>query len=234
MAKLLTIEDDPALRELVADWLSRERHDVESVSNGKDALHYLKSFEYDLVVLDLGLPDMTGFDILEALRKFNSDVPVLILTGIHTIDDKERGLELGADDYLTKPFNVRELIARVKALLRRPRTSLPNVLQFGDLAFNTATHEVTKAGKILSLTPKEYALLQFLIRHPNQVFSAQALLERVWRSDSEATEEAIVACIGRLRKKIDGKDGGAPSLIGTVYGAGYVFKSNTKQSESNS
>lgn len=230
MAKLLTIEDDSALRALVADWLTRERHDVESVSTGKDALHYLKTFEYDLVILDLGLPDMTGFEILATLRQSNSDVPVLILTGIHSIDDKERGLELGADDYLTKPFNFRELVARVKALLRRPRTTLPNILQCADLMFNTATHEVTKDGKSLPLTPKEYSLLEFFMRHPNQVFSTQALLERVWRSDSEATEEAIVACIGRLRKKID-QGAGNQSLIGTVYGAGYVFKLDKASTE---
>jgi len=222
VAKLLSIEDDSAVRALIADWLKRERHEVESVSSGKDALHYLRTFEYDLVILDLGLPDMTGFEILKNFRE-HTDVPVLILTGMHTIDDKERGLELGADDYLTKPFHPRELIARVKALLRRPRTSLPDVLQCADLILDTSTHAVKRGGNDVQLTPKEYALLEFFMRHPNQVFSTEALFERVWRSDSEATEEAIVACIGRLRKKID-KTSGSQSLIGTVYGAGYVLK----------
>lgn len=212
---------------MVRDWIKRERHDVEAVGNGEEALAHLGVSEFDLVILDLGLPGLTGFDILEWIRKQRNSVPVLILTGQHHIDDKERGLELGADDYLTKPFDVRELLARVKALLRRPRTFLPEVLRCSDVELDANRHAVTKSGKALQLTPREYSLLEFLMRHPDQVFSTEALLERVWRSDSEATEEAIVACIARLRKKIDGGD--KESMIGTVYGAGYLLKSDRKK-----
>jgi DNA-binding response OmpR family regulator len=225
VAKVLTIEDDGALRTMLADWLKREMHEVESVSNGGDALHRLRSFRYDLVILDLGLPDIDGFDILEEMRKRNCDVPVLILTGKQTIDDKERGLELGADDYLTKPFHVRELLARIKAILRRPRTALPTVMTCGVVTMNTVTHEVAVSGELVSLTPKEYLILEFFLRHPNQLFSTEALLERVWRAESEASEEAIVACIGRLRKKLNSKDS-TKSLISTVYGAGYILRTD--------
>lgn len=209
---------------MVKEWIKRERHEVEAVGNGQDALAYLGASAYDLVILDLGLPGLNGFEILQWVRNQKNPVPVLILTGQNQIEDKERGLESGADDYLTKPFDIRELLARVKALLRRPRMFLPDVLRCRDVEIDANRHSVTKSGKPIQLTPREYSLLEFLMRHPDQVFSTEALLERVWRSESEATEEAIVACIARLRKKIDG--GGKDSMIGTVYGAGYLLKTD--------
>lgn len=221
MPKILIVEDDPTISRMVADWLSHQRFEVEMESTGRDAIHRLKTYQYDLVVLDLGLPDLEGFDVLDATRNAGNDVPVLILTGKRSVDDKERGLLSGADDYLTKPFDMREFNARVKALLRRPRQIVPAVLTFRGVELDTVKHSATRDGAALKLTPKEFALLEFLMRHPNQVFSAEALLDRVWRSDTEITEEAIVTCIRRLRKRIDEND--AEFLIRTIYGVGYML-----------
>ncbi|MBX9667397.1 MAG: response regulator transcription factor [Candidatus Obscuribacterales bacterium] len=223
MAKLLIVEDDEALRRLVADWLKRQNMEVESVSTGQDALAYLNASEYDLVILDIGLPDIEGFSVLEKVRQ-RSSVPVLILTGKKTVEDKERGFDVGADDYLTKPFDMRELTSRVRALLRRPRQITPELLSRRDLLLDSKQHQVRKDNSDLKISPKEFMLLEFFMRNPDQVFSAEALLERVWRSESEATEEAIVACIRRLRKRLDENNNEA--YIGTVYGVGYIFKSN--------
>ncbi len=223
MAKLLIVEDDEALRRLVADWLKRQNMEVESVSTGQDALAYLNASEYDLVILDIGLPDIEGFSVLEKVRQ-RSSVPVLILTGKKTVEDKERGFDVGADDYLTKPFDMRELTSRVRALLRRPRLITPELLSRRDLVLDSKQHQVRKSNSDLKISPKEFMLLEFFMRNPDQVFSAEALLERVWRSESEATEEAIVACIRRLRKRLD--ENNNETYIGTVYGVGYIFKSN--------
>lgn len=222
MPKLLIVEDDEPLRRLVADWLRRQNLEIEAVSNGLEAIAYLNASEYDLVILDIGLPDIEGFSVLETVRR-RSSVAVLILTGKRTVEDKERGFDFGADDYLTKPFDMRELGARVRALLRRPKAITPETLSHRDLVLDTKQHRASKDGLDVKLSPKEFLLLEFFMRNPDQVFSAEALLERVWRSESEATEEAIVACIRRLRKRLD--DSNNEAYIGTVYGVGYIFHS---------
>lgn len=225
MAKLLVVEDDSSLRKNVQGWLEAEHYLVEAVDKGSDALDFLASYKYDLLILDWELPDMTGIDICKQYRGRGGTAPVLFLTGRSSIDDKEAGLETGADDYLTKPFHVRELIARVRALLRRPAGLNDNILAAGDLLLDSKSFRVTKAGRELRLPRMEFALLEFFMRHQGQVFSSDALLERVWSSESERSPEGLRGCIKKLRDKIDDKN--SPSHITNIHGVGYKFESDS-------
>ncbi len=222
MAKILIVEDDVQLCKLIRDWLSLEHHNVELEHDGQEALNRLKVYEYDLVVLDWEMPGVSGIDILKDFRSRGKKTPVLMLTGRGSIDDKETGLDTGADDYLTKPFHGKELTARIRALLRRPERMVDNVLKAGNIELDRSTFRVTLSGGELKLVPKEFALLEFLMRHPKRVFAPEALLNKVWSNDSDATLDALQTCIKRLRKKIDAE--GKPSMIRNVHGVGYSFE----------
>lgn len=224
MAKILLVEDDMGLQRMVRDWLTFEHHLVETADNGRDGLDKLQFYQYDLVILDWEMPEMTGIEICKEFRSRGGTTPVLMLTGKGTIGDKESGFEAGADDYLTKPFHMKELSMRLKSLLRRAGSSLQgDQLKFRELTLEPTSHRVTRDGKDLQLLPKEFALLEFLMRHPNQVFSAEALLSRVWASESDTTVDAVSTCIKRLRKKVD--IDGQTSVIKTVHGVGYKLES---------
>jgi DNA-binding response OmpR family regulator len=219
MAKILVSDDDVSLCTTITGWLALEHHNVEAVHDGHDTLEHLKISEYDIIVLDIGLPGISGLEVLKELRTSGSTTPVIILTGKTSVDDVEKGFEAGADDYLRKPFHGKELMARIRALLRRPQSMVVNVLTFGNLVLDRENYKVTKDGHNVNLLPKEFALLEFFMRHPNRVFAPEALLNRVWSSDSDATIEAVTTCIKRLRQKIDTQ--GQASFICTVRGAGY-------------
>lgn len=223
MPKILIVEDDVGLSKMVRDWLTFEHHMVETANNGRDGLEKLQVYEYDLVILDWELPEVTGVEILREIRGRGSNMPVLMLTGKSSVNDKEEGLDAGADDYLTKPFHMKELSARVRSCLRRAGGNVANVLKVKDVELDPASFRVTRGGKEIQLLPKEFAMLEFLMRHVNQVFSAEALLSRVWASESEATVDAVSTCIKRLRKKIDQPD--TDSFIRTVHGVGYKVES---------
>lgn len=222
MAKILLIEDDRALAAMIVDWLNTEQHVVETVENGDDGFDRISFYEYDLAIIDWELPYMSGVDILRNYRRKGGMMPVLMLTGKGTIDEKERGLDAGADDYLTKPFHVKELSARLRALLRRPPVAHKSTLSAFGIELDTISRTVIRGGVEIELVPKEFALLEFFMRHPNQVFSAEALLNRVWSSESEATVEALKSCIKRLRKKIDAE--GEESILKNIHGVGYKLE----------
>jgi DNA-binding response OmpR family regulator len=223
MAKILVVEDNEDLANTVRTYLMFEHHTVEHINNGKTASEHLRTFQYELIVLDWNLPEMDGIDILRRFRELGGVTPVIMLTGHDTVEEKERGLDTGADDYLTKPFQMKELGARVRALLRRPAAvSNTNVLQAGHITIDTQKYRVTVNGEPMTLVPREFQLLEFFMRHPNQVFSSEALLNRVWPSDSEATTEALRTALKRLRKKVD-PDG---NLLRTVHGVGYILESS--------
>lgn len=219
MAKILIVEDDLQLAALVARWLQKESHVVEHVDNGGEALQRLRFDSYDLIILDWNLPEVEGIDILRDFRSRGGRTPVLMLTGRKSIEEKVKGLEVGADDYLPKPFDGRELTARIRALIRRPPVLTSDVLKVGDIELDTKNHTAKRAGVDLKLLPKEFALLEFLMRHPEEIFSATRLLEHVWPSETDSTTEALTSCIKRLRKKIDKPD--EESVIRNVHGAGY-------------
>jgi len=219
VAKVLIVEDDVSLGKMIRDWLVMEHHKVEIVTDGAEAQNMLKVYEYDILILDWELPHVTGIEILKEFRSRGGTTPVLVLTGKGTIDDKETGFDAGADDYLTKPFHGKELTARLRALLRRPEGYVGDLLKFAHLTLDHQNFQVMKAGEEIRLLPKEFALLEFLMRNPNRVFAAEALLNRVWVTESEATVDALTTCIKRLRKKIDVE--GQPSIIRTIHGVGY-------------
>jgi two-component system OmpR family response regulator len=229
MAKILIIEDDTSLAKFTMDWLAAQGHIVETVADGEDGMQMVNSFVFDLIVLDLNLPGMSGLTILENFRAGGGMTPVLILTGQHDPSDKETGLDAGADDYLTKPFNAKELAARVRALLRRPaQTYIGDVLTLGDLTVDCKQHKVKRGSEEIKLLPKEFELLEFFLRNPNRVFSPEALLEGVWSSQADASADAVKSAIKRLRRKIDVE--GRPSFIQSIYGVGYELQTAGNQS----
>ena len=222
MAKVLVVEDDVALQRMISDWLALEHYNLELAVDGNEAIEKLKFYQYDVVILDWQLPGMSGIDVIREYRSGGGKTPVLMLTGKSSIPDKEQGFDSGVDDYLTKPFHMKELSARLRALLRRPSTLVTEVLEFGALRMDRRTHVVVLNDKEVDLKPTEYALLEFLMRHPGQVFAPEALLDRVWSSQSDSSVDALTTCIKRLRKKItvEGQD----SIIKTVYGVGYKLE----------
>lgn len=219
MAKILIIEDDTQLAALVHRWLTREGHIVEMEADGLAGMQRLRFDQYDLIVLDWELPGMAGIEILKNFRELGGIIPVLMLTGKKGIEDKLTGLYQGADDYLTKPFDGRELTARIATLLRRPISFTSSNLKVGDIEIDMKTHSSSRGGRPLNLLPKEFALLEFFMRHPGELFPPQRLLEHVWPSESDSTIEALTSCIKRLRQKLD--EGGENSLIRNVRGVGY-------------
>jgi DNA-binding response OmpR family regulator len=222
MAKILIVEDEPDLSEPVRAYLTHEHHLVEVVGDGLEAMERLRFYKYDVIILDWMLPGMQGVDVCKNFRTNGGTTPILMLTSRKQTQDKIAGLDAGADDYITKPFDVQEISARVRALLRRPQVVNSNVLRARNLVLETSTFKVMRDEQDIQLLPKEFALLEFFMRHPNQVFSAEALLDRVWSSESEASPETIRTYIKRLRQKIDTDT--QPSIISTVHGVGYKLE----------
>jgi DNA-binding response OmpR family regulator len=221
MAKILIVDDDVRLSETLEGWLSDGSQVVDAAYDGFEAAEYLKTGCYDLIILDVSMPGKSGLEVLREYRSGGGNTPVLMLTGHDSVEDVERGFNAGADDYLRKPFHGKEFIARAKALLRRQGALVTNVLRFGDLTLDRSTLRVTKGETVVSLLPKEFALLEFFMRNPKQVYSAESLLLHVWSTDSEATTQAVISCLKRLRLKIDAPDGA--SYIHNIRGAGYML-----------
>jgi DNA-binding response OmpR family regulator len=227
---ILIVEDEPALQETLAYNLIRQGYQVESAENGQKGLELARNNKPDLVILDVMLPILDGFDVCRILRQ-ESNVPILILTARDEEIDRVIGLELGADDYLTKPFSMREFLARVKALLRRvrlDRTETSNgeaskdILIFGDMELDLSRREVRISGKPIAIKPKEYDLLLFLARNKGKVLSRELILERVWGWDFSGGSRTVDVHVRWLREKIE-KDSTNPQRIITVRGAGYRF-----------
>ncbi len=223
MAKLLLVEDEIDLAKQLEDWFRREQHTVDVVHSGQDALNHLKVSKYDLVILDWMLPQLSGLEVLQHMRSRNNRTPVIMLTAKDSEDDKERGLDSGADDYVTKPFSLRELSARTRAALRRSSQAAKTVLTAGDIELDPISRTVSKSNLELHLEPKEFNLLEFFMRHPQQVFSADALIDRVWPSDTLVSTDAIRTYIKILRKKLDNE-----RVIQNVRGVGYKFEPDVK------
>lgn len=222
MAKILLVEDEIDLSDLIREWLKSEKHVIEVVSNGEEAIGRLKFYKYDVVVLDWILPGKSGLEVCQEYRAMGGTTPILFLTAKKMINEKEAGLDAGSDDYLTKPFDMKELSARLRALLRRPQVFSGSNLVAGGLALDTSSRKVHFNGEELQVLPKEFALLEFFMKHQNKVFSSEALIERVWNSESDASPEVIRTYIKRLRKRFDVE--GKPSMFQTVHGVGYKME----------
>ncbi|HRC62900.1 MAG: response regulator transcription factor [Dehalococcoidia bacterium] len=231
MSKVLVVEDDPAILDAVAYNLKRDGHEVLTATDGLDGLQLAREAGPDLVLLDLMLPRMSGLDVCRILRS-ERPVPILMLTARDTEVDKVVGLELGADDYLTKPFSMRELMARVAAVLRRDRMSREaghetpsarsETIEGGDIALNISAHEARRAGEVVPLRPKEFDLLEFLMRHPGQVLTREMILETVWGYSYGGETRTVDVHIRWLREKLEA-DPAHPAHIQTVRSVGYKF-----------
>jgi len=220
--KILVVEDDPTVGPYVKRGLEEHQNHADLVDDGLEALRLASGGQYDLMVLDLRLPGMTGLEIVRTLRDRGVTTPILILTAQDAVDFKVQALRAGADDYVTKPFAFEELLARVEALGRRPKQVAPPVLGIADLALDTGTREVRRAGERLDLTPKEYAVLEYLMRHPGRVMSRTLITEYAWDYHFDPGTNIVDVVINRLRKKVD--SGHATKLIHTVRGVGYVVR----------
>lgn len=218
MAKILLVEDDSDIALAVLEWLRNASHKVDHAPTGREGRARLRSDTYDLVLLDWNLPDMSGIDILRFYRSEGGRTPVIFVTSSDSIDQKEIAYGAGGDDFLSKPYSLRELTLKVDALLRRPPTTIEKIVKVGDLELNTERHTITRNGAELDLLPKEFALLEFFLNNPGKVFSADAILLKVWEPNTDSSSSTVVTTITRLRKKIDH---GEPSLIQTVFGVGY-------------
>jgi two-component system response regulator MprA len=220
-ARVLVVEDDDDIAQVLQRSLRMEGYDVRTAGDGVSALDEAHAFLPDLVILDLGLPKMDGIDVAKTLRE-GDDVPILMLTARDALDSRVEGLDAGADDYLVKPFERQELLARLRALLRRrpPRGSAPLVV--GDLQLNPDTHEVERSGRSIELTQREFELLEYLMRNERIVISRQRLLDEVWGYDPFSTTNTIEVFVSNLRRKLEA--GGEPRLLHTIRGAGYVLR----------
>lgn len=227
MAKILLVEDDPELANNIRSFLLFEKHTVVHIADGQAALQDLvNSPPYELIILDWELPNLNGIEIVKRYRNNGGKTPVLMLTGHNTVDDMESGLDSGADDYLTKPFDTRVLNARLRALLRRPApVAKGSVLKAGAISVDMVKHSVTVNNEVVSLLPREFQLLEFFMSHPDQVFAAELLQERVWPNDSEVTLEAIRTALKRMRKKVDPK----AETLRTIHGIGYILDSDKSE-----
>lgn len=219
MAKILLVEDDKTIGKLLTLQLEQEHHLIERVDSGKDALFNLRVHDYDLVILDWMLPDLTGLDVCKTYRESGGKVPILMLTARGEAQDKVSALDTGADDYLVKPFVPVELSARIRALLRRPSVIAGKNLMVGDISLDTGMRQVTRNGIAIELTAKEFGLLELLMRHPNQSFSVEAILDRLWKSETSASLETVRTHVKTLRRKLgDSEDN---PIIRTKRGLGY-------------
>ncbi|MBE9078588.1 response regulator transcription factor [Romeria aff. gracilis LEGE 07310] len=221
--RLLIVEDDERIADALLEDLTDQHHTVDVVYDGRDGWDYAATGCYDLILLDLMLPQMDGIELCQRLRRAGDQTPILMLTARDTISDRVLGLDAGADDYLVKPFHLQELAARVRALLRRGDLSTPPILCWAELRLDPSCCEVTYRQQPIELSPKEYSLLEFFLRHSRQVFSRGQLLERLWAFDNMPDESTVKVHVQSLRQKLSAA--GAPKdLIETVYGLGYRLK----------
>ncbi len=219
--RVLIVEDEPEVADLLARALRQAAWASDVAGTGRAALEALAVNPYDLLVLDLGLPDIDGGEVCRRWRAAGGRTPILMLTARAALTDRVTGLDAGADDYLTKPFAVEELLARLRALARRPESPLPAVLQFDDLSLDPATRTARRGTREVRLSAREYALLDYLLRHPNRLLDRGQMLDHVWNDNFDPIGNAVDVLVGRVRRKID-PDGTRP-LIHTMRGMGYIL-----------
>ncbi|HBL14972.1 MAG TPA: DNA-binding response regulator [Cyanobacteria bacterium UBA11162] len=221
--KILLVEDDEFQAEVVAEFLCDHLHTVDVATDGEMAWEQLQLFEYDLILLDVMMPKLNGIGLCQRLRSHKNQIPILMVTACDTRTDKISGLDAGADDYMVKPLDLEELLARIRALLRRSGSLSPTILEWGKLHLDPATYEVSYSGEIVPLTPKEYSILDLLLRNGRRVLSRGVIIERLWSCEESPEEDTVKTHIKSLRKKL--RTAGAPNdFIETVHGLGYRLK----------
>ena len=226
MAKILIIDDDKPLATTLGDWLRLENHVVDLVHDGLEGVSRLEFYPYDLIILDINMPGMNGIQVCTKYRDSGGKSPILMLTGRNETEQKMEGLDSGADDYLTKPFEMRELSARVRALLRRPSEMVADVLTAGPLKLDVKAQKLSRDGQDIRLLPQQMQLLEFFMRNPGVIFSSDTILDRVWSSEADTSPDTVRVHITRIRQKID--EEGKESFIRTVHRVGYCFEPDRK------
>ena len=220
--RILVVEDQPEMNALLVKQLKAAQYSVDSCLTGHDALDYLAGSEYDAVVLDIMLPGIDGLEVLRRRRAAGDKTPVLLLTARDGIEDRVRGLDSGADDYLVKPFALQELLARLRVLIRRRTDQVSDVITVADLQVDCRAHTASRGGQVIALSAKEFAVLEYLARNAGVVLSRERISQGVWNYDYEGGSNVVDVYIRYLRKKLD--DGREPKLIHTVRGVGYVLR----------
>ena len=220
--RILVVEDEKILNRLISEGIEDEGYNVDSCFNGKDALDYISSAEYDAIVMDILMPKMSGLEVVRKIRSEGNTTPVIFLTSLSEVHDRVEGLNSGGDYYLVKPFSMDELVAVVRALARKSSGQHSNELTVGDLTLDMSTQTVTRGGRLLSLSPKEYALLEYMMRNRGIVLSREMIENNLWNFDYEGGTNVVDVYISFLRKKID--TGFDKKLIHTVWGTGWIFK----------
>jgi two-component system, OmpR family, response regulator len=220
--RIVVVDDEPLIRELVVTVLRYEGYDVQSCESGTEAMRLVDDFDPQLLILDVMLPDLDGFEVHERLRQLGRQTPVIFLTARDAVEDRVRGLVTGGDDYITKPFSLEEFVARVQAVLRRQQGEQPQTrMAFRDLEIDEERHEVRRAGEAIDITPTEFKLLRFLMRHPGRALTRAQILDHVWEYDFGGESNIVESYISSLRRKVDA---GRQPLIHTVWGVGYSLR----------
>jgi two-component system response regulator MprA len=223
MSRVLVVDDEPAVRRALERALKLDRYEVELAADGEEALDVMARNPADAVILDVGMPRLDGLEVCRRMRAAGDRTPILMLTARDAIDDRVRGLDVGADDYLVKPFALRELQARLRALLRRTADGADGeVLRYADLSLDPVAHEVKRGDRLIELSKTEFLLLELFLRHPRQVLTRSTIFENVWGYDFGPTSNALGVYMGYLRRKTE--EGGETRLLHTVRGVGYVLK----------
>ena len=226
--RVLVVEDDAGISKFIHQGLNEAGYAVDIAVDGLEGINYAIAADYDVIVLDVLLPKIDGLSVLKDLRQRGMQTPVLLLTALDTVQDRVLGLDAGADDYLIKPFDFTELLARLRALLRRPPLQSDVLLQVGNLEMDTVQHSVRRGDRLIELSPREFSLLEYLMRHPNQVLSRTQIAQHVWSFDFYGDFKVIDVYIGYLRRKIDRDE--PSSLIQTVRGVGYRLSGDDESS----
>ena len=220
--RVLVVEDAKDMNRLIVKTLTRAGYSVDGCYNGEEALDFLAGAEYDAILLDVMMPKLDGYALLEKLRSQGMDTPVLFLTARDAISDRVKGLDLGADDYLVKPFDFEELLARIRVMTRKKSGKKSNVFTLGDLQVDAQSHTVTRGGKEINLLPKEFTILEYMIRNQGTVLSREQLENQIWNYERSGSSNNIDVYISKLRKKIDGE--GRSRLLHTIRGVGWVLR----------
>lgn len=222
--RILIIEDDQAILKVLQRGLSYEGYTVDTATEGRSGLMLAREHQPDLVILDWMLPGMDGLEVCHRMRTANGSIPILMLTAKDAVQDRIQGLDAGADDYLVKPFNLDELLARVRALLRRTQPDRVPILKFADLTLDTGARQAARGDRLVQLTAKEYELLELFLRHPKQVLTREVIFDRVWGYDFGGESNVLEVYVRYLRQKLE--EGGEARLLHTVRGVGYVMREN--------